>query len=153
MENLTMMLTFSAFFYHKYTFGAILVQKISLSWNFVARLIRICIIEWWCSCFRPFLKKFGPNNKNCQFKLKFATKIKSNMQNSVVLFTFSVFDRKYFFRANLVQKTKFHLKLLFVARLIWICMQNSVLMFTFSVFDQKYPFWANLTHKKTKLSV
>ena len=88
-------------------------QIVSLSWNFVARLIRICLIEWWCSCFRPeipFLKKFGPNNKDCQFKLKFATKIKSNMQNSIVVFTFSVFDRKYLFWANLVQKTKLSLK-------------------------------------------
>ena len=54
----------------------------------------------------PFLGKFGPKNQNCQFKLKFGTKTNLNMQNLVVLFTFSVFDWKYPFWANLVQKIK-----------------------------------------------
>ena len=54
----------------------------------------------------PFLGKFGPKNQNCQFKLKFGTKPNSNMQNSMVVFTFSVLDRKHPIRANLVQKIK-----------------------------------------------
>ena len=42
-----------------------------------------------------FLSKFGPKNQNCQFKLKFGTKANSNLQNSVVLCTFSVFDLQF----------------------------------------------------------
>ena len=48
-------------------------------------------------CFRPekpFLDKFGPENQNCQFKLKLSTKTNSNMHNSVMTFTFSVFGPK-----------------------------------------------------------
>ena len=54
----------------------------------------------------PFLGKFGPENQNCQFKLKFVTSTNSNMQNSVVMFTFSVLSWKYPFWVNLVQKIK-----------------------------------------------
>ena len=42
-----------------------------------------------------FLGKFGPKSQNYQFKLKFATYTNSNMQNSMVMFTFSVFDPKH----------------------------------------------------------
>ena len=45
-------------------------------------------------------------NQNCEFKLKFGSKINSNMQNSMVVFTFSILDGKNFFWANLVQKIK-----------------------------------------------
>ena len=41
-----------------------------------------------------FLEKFGPKSKNCQFKLKFGSYFNLNMQNSMVLFIFSVFDGK-----------------------------------------------------------
>ena len=54
----------------------------------------------------PFLGKFGPENQNCQFKLKFVTSTNSNMQNSVVMFTFSVLSWKYPFWVKLVQKVK-----------------------------------------------
>ena len=54
----------------------------------------------------PFFSKFGPKNQNCQFKPKFGTKTNSNMRNSMVMSTFSIFDRKYPFWANLVQKFK-----------------------------------------------
>ena len=47
-------------------------------------------------------RKFCPKIQNCHFKLKFGTSINSNMQNSMVVFTFSVFDRKYSFWVNLV---------------------------------------------------
>ena len=59
--------------------------------------------------FRPeitFLDKFGLKNKNCEFKPKHGIWINSNMQNSVVVFSFSVLDRKNPFWANLVQKIK-----------------------------------------------
>ena len=67
----------------KCLFWVNLVQKlkiISLSWNFVPRLIQICRIPWWCSLFlfstgNTFLGKFGPKNQNCQFELKFRTRL------------------------------------------------------------------------------
>ena len=65
----------------------------------------------------PFLGKLGQNNQNCWFKLKFGTKINSNMQNSMVVFSFSVLDR------------------------------NSMVVFSFSVLDRQYPFRANLVAK------
>ena len=70
----------------------------------------------------PFLGKFGPKNHNCHFKLKFGTYTNSNMQNSMVMFIFLVFDRKYPFLANLVEKVKIiSWSLNLVARLIQIC--------------------------------
>ena len=113
MQNSMMLFTFFVFEW-KYPFWANLVQKvkiISWSWNLVARLIWICRIQWSCSffCFwleMPFLGKFGPKNQNCHFKLKFGTYSNSNMQNSMVMFILSVFDWKYPFWANLVQKVK-----------------------------------------------
>ena len=113
MQNSMVMFILSVFHW-KYPFWANLVKKIKIiswSWNLVARLIWICRIQWWCSffCFwleMPFLGKFGPKNQNCHFKLKFGTYTNSNMQNSIVMFTFSVFDWKYPFWANLVQKVK-----------------------------------------------
>ena len=90
-----------------------------------------------------FLGKFGPKNQNYQFKLKFGTYTNSNMHNSVVIFTFSVFDWKYPFWANLVQKVKtvslswnFVPTLIRISRIQYCC--------SLSVFDQEYPFWANL---------
>ena len=87
----------------KHPFWVNLVQKIkivSLSWNLVPRLIRTCRIQWWCAFFgfrpeTPFLGKFGSNSQNCQFKLKFGTWTNSKMQNSMVLFTFSVLYQKH----------------------------------------------------------
>ena len=54
----------------------------------------------------PFLSKFTQKIKIVESKLKFGTQSNLNMQNSMVMFTFSVFDQKYPFRAKLVQKTK-----------------------------------------------
>ena len=39
--------------------------------------------------------------------MKLGTWANSSMQNSMVLFTFSVLDQKHHFRANLLQKVKF----------------------------------------------
>ena len=50
----------------------------------------------------PFLANLIKKIKNCQFKLKFGTWTNSNMQNLMVTFTFSMFDRKYPFRTNLI---------------------------------------------------
>ena len=38
-----------------------------------------------------FCGKFGPKIQNYLFKVKFGTKTNSNMQNSMVMFTFFVF--------------------------------------------------------------
>ena len=101
-----------------------MVQKfkiVSLSWNLSPRLIQVCRIQWWCSLFLF-------QNGNTLFG-----QIWSNMQNSMVMFTFSVFDWKYPFRANLVQKINvvsltwnFILRLIQVRRIQWWC---SLLLF------------------------
>ena len=54
-----------------------------------------------------FKGKFGPKNSNYQFKLEFGAKNNSDMQKSMVMFTFFFFERKYNFSANLVPKLKF----------------------------------------------
>ena len=61
---------------------------------------------FWFQVEIPFLVKFGPKNQIYQFKHKFGTYTNSNMQNLMDLFTFSLFDWKYCFWANLVQKVK-----------------------------------------------
>ena len=111
MQNSMMLFTFFVF-ERKYSFSANLVQKvkiINLSWSLVPTLIRICRIHVHFFCFWsgiPFLGKFGPKTQNYQFKLKFGTYTNSTMQNSMMLFTFFVFEQKYSFSANLVQKVK-----------------------------------------------
>ena len=70
----------------------------------------------------PFLVKFGPKNQNCWPKLKFGIQTYSNIRNSMVMFTFSVFDQEYPFGVNLVQKIKIvSLSWNLVSILIWIC--------------------------------
>ena len=109
------MMLFTFFFFQwKYHFWANLVQKIeilTLSWNLVPTIIRTWRIQWWCSFFlflirTTLLDKFGPKNQNYHFKLKFGTYTNSSMQNSMVMFIYFVFDWKYPFLANLVQKVK-----------------------------------------------
>ena len=75
----------------------------------------------------PFLDKFGPKNQNCLSKLRFGTQTNSNMQNSMVMFTFSVFYQKYPFWVNLVQKIKI------VSFSTNLNMQTSVVVVTFSI--------------------
>ena len=55
---------------------------------------------------RPFLGKFGPKNQYFWSKLKFGSQTNLHMQNSMVMFTFSVFDQKFPFWEILVQKIK-----------------------------------------------
>ena len=55
-------------------------RLISLSWNFVPRLIQVYRTPWGCLLFlfstgNTFLGKFGPKNQNCQFELKFHTRL------------------------------------------------------------------------------
>ena len=128
MQNSTVMFILPVFDW-KYAFWANFVQKIkiiTLSWNLVPTLIRACRIQWWCSFFlfligNTFLGKFAPKNRNCHFKLKFGTYTNSNMKNSMVMFIFFVFGRKYPFWANLVQNIKIvTLTWYLVLTLIWI---------------------------------
>ena len=56
---------------------------------------------------KPFFGKSGQKKKqNCQFKWKFGTKANLNFRNSMMMFSFSVFDHEYLSWANLVQKFK-----------------------------------------------
>ena len=51
-------------------------------------------------------ENLAQNIKNCQLKLKFGTLTTSNMQNSVLMFSFSVVNLKYPFRAKFAEKSK-----------------------------------------------
>ena len=56
------------------------------------------------TCFRPeipFSGKFGSQNQKFLLEVKFGTETISNMQNSVVMFTFPVFDQKYKLKSEL----------------------------------------------------
>ena len=61
----------------------------------------------------------------------------------MVMFTFSVSERKYYFWANLVQKIK-------IVKLCWnlvpglIRIYNSMVTFNFSAVDRQYLVWANM---------
>ena len=83
------------------------VKIVSLSQTLVSKLPWTCRIQWWCSLFlkreTPFSGKFGPKKRKGHFQLEFSSKNYSNMQNSMVVFTFSVLEWKHYFWANLVQ--------------------------------------------------
>ena len=87
-----------------------------------------------------FLEKFGQKKKG--------NKTSSNMQNSMVMSPFSVFDP---FRVNLNNIIKNgSLSWNVVLKLILIC---TIVMLTFSDFDQKYLFWANFVQKSQIVSL
>ena len=97
----------------KYPFRASLVQKIkiiSVSWNLGSRLIRISRIQLWSSLFLVLTGNtlYGQNwlQNSKLFKVKFAIKTNSNVWNWMMMFSFSVFDLKYPYWPNLVQKIK-----------------------------------------------
>ena len=92
--------------------------------------------------------KFGPKNQHCQFKLKFGNYTNSNMQSSMVLFTFSVLD---FLGKFSLKNQNYQFKLKFGSQNN-SNRQNSMVLFTFSVLDAKQPFWATLV-QKLKLSI
>ena len=90
----------------------------------------------------PFLAKFGAKNQTCQDKLRIGTLTNSNMQNSVVMFVFSVFDQSKFGPKN----QNFQLKLKFGTKNN-SNIQNFMVVFTFSLLDRKYFFRPNLVRK------
>ena len=60
-------------------------------------------------CFRPekvFLDKSGQKNENSQFNLKFGTKTNLNIKNSIMMFTFSIFEHRRLSWVNLIQNFK-----------------------------------------------
>ena len=62
----------------------------------------------------------------------------------MVVFSFSIFKRKYPFWSNLIQKIKIvSLSRNLVSTIIQV-LQNSRMAFTFSVFNQKYSNWVYL---------
>ena len=120
----------------KCLFWVNLVQKlriISLSWNFVPRLIQICRIPWWCS---PFWANLVKKNQNVSLSW-ICKKTNLNKWNSIRMFTFSVFDHKYLSWTNLVQKFKIVCsKWNLIQRLIRIC-KTQWLVPILSVLDWK----------------
>ena len=112
------------------------IQIVSLNWNLVPSLIRICRVQWRGSFFsvsdrKHPLGKLGPKNQSCQFKLKFGTYTNSNTHNSMALFTLSGLDRKTPFWANLLQKIK-------IVSLSWNLLPtiSFIIFWDFSVFYQ-----------------
>ena len=93
------------------------------------------------------LREFGAKNQNYQFRLEFSTRTNSNMQDSMVMFTFSIFHWKCPFWDNLVEKLKIvSLKWILIASLIQICrIQWHCLLSLFSTRNQ--PFCANVVQK------
>ena len=82
-----------------------------------------------------FLGKYGPKNQKFCFKLKLSTLPYLDMQVSVVMFTFSIFDRKYSFwskKIKIVSSISWYL----VPRRIWIC---------------KIPWWCSLFCFRTEI--
>ena len=100
----------------------------------------------------PLLGNFSPKNQNCQFKLEFSIYTNSNVQNLMVVLTFSVFDQEYTFWANLVQKIEtVSLSRNLVPRLIRICRsQRWSLLF---LFWTRNILFKKIWSKKSKLSV
>ena len=97
----------------KYLFWVNLVQKleiISLNWNFVPRLIRLCRIPWWCSLFlfstgNTFLGKFGPEK-----------------QMVILMFILLCFRPKVYLFLEICPKNQnYLLKLNLESRSIWTC--------------------------------
>ena len=75
------------------------------------------------------------------------------MQNSMMMFTFFVFDQKYFFGANFAPKNQNYYFNLILGTYTNSNRQDSVVMFTFSVFECEYPFWANVVQKVKIISL
>ena len=95
-----------------------------------------------------FLCKFDPKNKNCQFELKFRTRLIwiCRIMKKIWGAHFFCFRTEKPFLGKSSQKNQhcqFKLKLGTKTNLN---MRNSM-MFTFSVFDHKYLSWAKLVQK------
>ena len=65
----------------------------------------------------------------------------------MLLFSFSVLDRKNSFWANLIQKIKISSSCLIFVPSLTRSVQNSLVAVAFSVFDWQYTTWVNLVQK------
>ena len=100
-DNLFQKSTFSVFD-RKYPFSANLIQKvktISWSWNLVPRLIQLCRIQWWCSLFlfligNTLFGQIWPRKLKLSVQGETWYLTNSNMQNSLVMFTFFCFRQE-----------------------------------------------------------
>ena len=93
-------------------------------------------------------------DQNCQFKLKFGTKTNLNLRDSMMMFTFSVFDHKYLTWANLVQNIKFVCsKWNLIQRLIPMCKIQWWCVFCLLETENSYPFWTNLVQNVAIVSL
>ena len=154
MQNSIVMFTFLVFG-RKYPVWDNLVQKIKIiswSWNLVPIPIGICRIQWWYSLFlfligNALFGQIWSKKSNYQLKLKFGSQTNSNMQNSLMLFTFFCFWVEIPFLGKFGPKNQnSHFKLKF-GTYTNSNMQNSMVIFTFSAFDWESTFWANLVQK------
>ena len=159
MQNSMVMFTFYVFGW-KYFFGQFWSKKSKLSVLGETRyLYQLEYAEFNDDVhffrFRPeilFLGKFVQKNQNSKYKVKLDTLSNSNMRDSMMLFTFFAFDRKYSFCANLVQKVKIVrlrwnliLTLIRICRIQWWCS-----LFTFLA---RNIFFGQIWSKESKLSV
>ena len=99
----------------------------------------------------PFLGKFGQKNQHTLFKLKFGCLTNLNMQNSMMMFTFSVFDQGYHFWVNYSKNQNCQFSLKFGTQNN-SNMQNSKVEFTISVFDRNSLF-GQICSENSKLSL
>ena len=127
--------------------------------NFLPRLIQICRIIWRSSLFlfltgKTFLGKLGPKNQNCQFELKFRTRLIwiCRIMLKICGVHFSYFRPEKSFSTNLVKKIKIaSLSCNLVSRLIWINrIQWWCLLFLFLIMN---VFFRQIWCKNSKLSV
>ena len=138
-------------FDRKYLFGVNLVQKlkiISLSWNFVPRLIQIYRIPWWCSrfLFSTGETKIVNLSWNLVPRLIWICRIMWKISD-VYFFCFR--PEKPFLGKSGQKNQNCQFKLKFGSKTN-LNMWNSLIMFTFSVFVHKYISWANLVQKFKK---
>ena len=98
-----------------------------------------------------FLEKFGLTNQNCHFKKKCGTETNLNMQNSMVVFTFSNFDQKYTFYFSLGQEIE-------IVSLSWksvLRLTRILFLFATCKFCPKFhlAFWCYLVNSPSNLLV
>ena len=97
------------FFQNNEIFEIFKMFKKIVELTFTTQKGNVCSPWTACSVFNWkffFLDKLDPKTQSYLFKLKFCTWTNSNMQNSMVMFTFSVSDWKYIFGQIWSKKSK-----------------------------------------------
>ena len=119
----------------------------------------------------PFLTNLFKKNQNCQYQRKFGTKINLTMRNSMMMFTFSIFDWKYLFaqiwqksqncqfKMKFGSKTNFNMRnsminfLLVTEIIIRICKIQWWCLFYLFQTENRCPFEANFVQKVSIISL